>query len=525
MLAVFATTAPSACALDSEEDGGPRPEWAEVDRGVAAARKVATVDKPAGEVHDGAELLARAQDPASAGRTFLVLPGDYGNVDLRGVIQQSLVTFRAAPGARPVFHYTQMGNTQNVRLEGLRFVGSIDIQPGENGPIELVRNDVGGFTGVGVNVRERSTGILIAGNRFHDLRQTGGDFAAGYGVRISSPKVEISNVTVIANTFARLGNDAMEFGGVDGLRVERNLVTGVEIEPGSGAHSDPLFIWAGTRNAVVRGNRIVGNSQPVYVFPGTSNLLFENNLIARGDNWCMQAGGAEGSARVTNLVIRNNTFWDCDFGGLVVSAPSGGWALVNNVIQSLGVARPAGRIETQSFNVIGKGVREADDIAGRPRFVDRADGDYRLAPGSPGLDAATSKGAPVLDLLGVRRTDDPDARNIGVGGGRFFDVGAFERPEVPSLERLAVETTPAGPLLGFELSGRARVSFAVARRGRRVLGEFERRGARGANSVRVPASVEGQALRPGRYRVVARALDATGNPSRSRRATFRLARR
>lgn len=526
-LAVFATTAPSACALGAGEDSGPRPAWAEVDRGVAAGRKVATAaaSKPAGEVHNGAELLARAQDPASAGKTFLVRAGDYGAVDLRGVSQQSLVTFRAAPGERPVLHYTQMGDTQNVRLEGLRFVASIDIQPGLNGPIELVRNDIGGFTGVGINLRERSSRILIAGNRFHDLRQRGGDSVAGYGIRVSSPKVEITNVAVLGNTFKRLGNDAMEFGGVDGLRVERNVVTGVDIEPGSGAHSDPLFIWAGTRDVVVRSNRIFDNSQPVYVFPGTSNLLFENNLIARGDNWCMQAGGAEGGARVTNLVIRNNTFWDCAFGGLVFSAPSDGWVLVNNVIQTLGIARPAGRIETQGYNLIAKGARVGDDVAGRPRFVDRAGGDYRLAPGSRGLDAATSEGAPALDLLGVRRTDDAEARNIGVGAERFFDIGAFERPEVPRLGRMQVETAQGRTSLGFELSGRARMSFTVARKGRRPLGEFVRRGRRGLNRVRVPASVEGQALGPGRYSVVARALDSTGNPSRSRRADFRLARR
>ena len=525
-LTVIGVTAQSACAGlgGDDDDDGSRPGWAEVAQGVAAARESATkaARKPDGEVHNADEFLARARDPASAGKTFLVRAGDYGNVDLRNIRHAKLVTFRAAPGEQALFHYTPMGNTEGLRLEGLHFVGAIDIQPGVNARIELVGNEIGPFNGIGINIRERSSGILIAGNRFHDLREAGRE--VGYGVRASSPEVEISDLAILGNSFVRLGNDAMELGGVDGLRIERNLVTAVAIEPGSGAHSDPLFIWAGTRNAVVRSNRIVGNSQPVYVFAGTSNVLIENNLIARGDNWCMHVVGARDGERITNLVIRNNTFWDCAFGGLVFSAPSDGWVLVNNVLETLGASKPAGRIPTQAFNLIGKGEREARDLAGRPRFVDRAANDYRLGPGSRGLDAATSEGAPAIDLLGVRRHDDPDARNRGAGAPKFFDIGAFERPEVPELTRLSVKTDERGAALGFELSRRGRVAFLVARRGQPV-GEFVRRARGGDNSVRVPASIEGQELAPGRYRVVARALDATGNPSRSRRATFRLARR
>ena len=172
---------------------------------------------------------------------------------------------------------------------------TIDIQPGVNARIELVQNEIGPFKGIGINIRERSSEILIAGTASTTCAR-----AAGFRVRVraSSPEVEISDLAILGNSFQRLGNDAMELGGVDGLRVERNLVTGVHIEQGSSAHSDPLFIWAGTRNAVVRNNRIVGNEQPVYVFAGTANVLIENNLIARGDNWCMQAV-AHGTARAS----------------------------------------------------------------------------------------------------------------------------------------------------------------------------------------------------------------------------------
>src|SRR5262245_42460690 len=106
-----------------------------------------------GQVHNASELEARAHQSASGGRTYLVREGDYGSVDLHGVRHSRLVTFRAAPGERPQLGYTTMGDTSGVRLKGLRFTGGVDIQPGDNSRIQLVRNDIGGYAGVGVNLR------------------------------------------------------------------------------------------------------------------------------------------------------------------------------------------------------------------------------------------------------------------------------------------------------------------------------------------------------------------------------------
>jgi hypothetical protein len=470
----------------------------------------------AGEVASAQELISRARDPASDGKTFLVRGGDYGEVDLRGVRRRRLVTFKARPGERPVFGYTTMGNTQGVRLQGLRFVGGIDIQPGENARIQLVGNDIGGYTGVGINLRERSSDILVKGNHFHDLRQQGGDGTAGYGLRVSSPEVEISNLRVVGNRFERLGHDAMEFGGVDGLLVEGNEVSGVDIEPGSGAHADPLFIWAGSRRVTVRGNSFHDNSQPVYLRGGTEQVLFENNLVAGSDNWCMQVGGKglPGDG-IDGLVMRNNTAWDCDFGGILFSGPSPGWTFVNNVVQTLSAGPPTGRFDTQEFNLIG----------GRPRFVDPGAGDYRLAPGSPGIDAGTSVEAPARDRLGGRRSDDPSVRNRGAGPLDFYDVGAFERFVAPRLAGLRVPSGRGVPLIRYRLSVPARVRFTVAPVGGRRLGAFtDRSGRRGRNRVALPDALA-RRVGGGRYSLVARAVDAAGNRSKSVRAGFVVSRR
>jgi hypothetical protein len=380
-----------------------------------------------GEVSSAQELVDAARDPRSGGKTFLVRPGSYGRVDLNGVRHSRLVTFKSGPGGRPVLGYTTMGNTHGIRLQGLRFSESIDIQPGDNERIQLVRNDIGGFAGVGVNMRERSRRILIAGNRFHDLSWQAGDDFAGYGLRVSSPETEISQLVVRSNTFERLGNDAMEIGGVDGLLLEGNHVTGVEIQRGSGAHSDPLFVWDGTRHATIRRNRFVGNSQPVYLRGGTADVVFENNVVAGADNWCMQVGGKglPGDG-IDGLVMRNNTIWGCRMGGVLFSGASAGWTLVNNIIDQLSAGPPYSRFDNQGYNLIRRGRHTATDLRGRPRFVDSAHGDYRLARRSRGVDAGTSVGAPRRDILGHRRWDDPRVRNRGAGPRRFYDVGAFE---------------------------------------------------------------------------------------------------
>jgi Right handed beta helix region len=398
---------------------------AEVGEGVSSAAEA--IQSSAGEVRSVEELLDLARRPSSDGKTFLVRAGNYGELDLRGVRRRRLTTFTAFPGERPVFGLTSMGDTHNLRLEGFRFRGPIDIQPGINRRIELVGNDIGGYLGVGVNIRERSSDVRIQGNHFHDLTQSGGSYAAGYGVRTSSPTAEIFRLALVGNTFSRLGNDAMELGGVDGLLVERNEVSGVAIEPGSDAHADPLFLWAGSRRVVVRGNRFHDNSQPVYLRGGLERVRFENNLVARSENYCMQVGGTGPPADdIDGLIMRNNTVWDCGLGGILFSAASRNWTLENNIVESLHAGPPVSSFANHAFNLIGSGAGKRDQ-EGRPLFVDPENSDYRLEARSPGIDSATSEGAPRLDASGSPRRDDPHVPNRGRGPTSFYDIGAYER--------------------------------------------------------------------------------------------------
>jgi len=73
-----------------------------------------------------------------------------------------------------------------------------------------------------------------------------------------------------------------------------------------------------------------------------------------------------------------------------------------------------------------------ENIDGMPTFVDAANGNYRLAPGSLGIDAANyeaylAAGGGPEGLGGLARiADDPASPNTGMGIPNFLDMGAYE---------------------------------------------------------------------------------------------------
>lgn len=187
-------------------------------------------------------------------------------------------------------------------------------------------------------------------------------------------------------------------------------------------------------------------------------------------------------------------------------------------------------------------------------FVDAATGDYRLAPGSPLIDAGDPTTLAGLDFAGNPLIADGNGdgiarRDVGAYELAAASAGGAEPPTgepasdteapsiggfraTPSAFAVARSRTPVaartrrGTRLRYTLSEPARVRLVIRRAGRRGrrVGTLTRSGAKGANAIRFSGRVGRRILRAGRYRATIAATDAAGNRSSPRTIRLRVVR-
>jgi hypothetical protein len=87
-----------------------------------------------------------------------------------------------------------------------------------------------------------------------------------------------------------------------------------------------------------------------------------------------------------------------------------------------------------------------------PLFVDRANGNFELSPGSRAVDAGRGTHAPSTDLSGRPRYDDAGMPNLGIHFPAYVDMGAFERQDDTVAPDLAVDLVSA-PVPGAANTG------------------------------------------------------------------------
>ena len=224
----------------------------------------------------------------------------------------------------------------------------------------------------------------------------------------------------------------------------------------------------------------------------------------------------------------------------------------------------------------GPGESDHEGYLGEPTgFVDAPGGDYRLAAGSPLIDAglpAPPGGLGAFDRDGLARSVDgngdgaaapdigafeyqpagapgepggpggPGGGGSGGGGpgGPSAPAGDLTAPVLSSLKltrkrfrvgraataRVASARKPKrkrGTAFRFRLSEDAQVRIALSRRvhgKRRPAGSLRRAGHKGLNRIAFSGRVGKRALRPGRYRAAITATDAAGHRSKTRRVRF-----
>ncbi len=186
-----------------------------------------------------------------------------------------------------------------------------------------------------------------------------------------------------------------------------------------------------------RGNDAEGDTQfltGVVSFVNSSEVVVANNVFV--DNGCRVINV---SANSGDTLVVNNTLVGNAGGILLAEEPLAGTrSFRNNIIvgNAVGVDSYSQFSVPQLFEnnlVYGNTVDYRNtpvqtgvngNLAVPPMFQAQQNGNLRLAPGSPAIDAGEATGAPGIDFDGVVRPVDGDGD--GIAG---FDIGAFEADE------------------------------------------------------------------------------------------------
>jgi len=187
---------------------------------------------------------------------------------------------------------------------------------------------------------------------------------------------------------------------------------------------------------VFRNNR-AARAGGIEIF-GSSPVKVYNSLFVA--NQCTGAGGggaiyvSSSAAQIRNCTVIGNSATATASGGLLVS---GGSPTVTNCIFAANTGTAGITVGAQvsagvavTYTMMPFAYAGAGNINATPTFATCGVPPYRLAPGSPGIDAGNNAGLPagtLLDLGGSPRfVDVPSVANTGAGSAPIVDMGCFE---------------------------------------------------------------------------------------------------
>ena len=372
------------------------------------------------------------------------------------------VTIAVKPGT-----YDEVVNITKSGAAGSPFVFQA-LGPGVvvNGRISMSARQwitIDGFT---VNAMAGQTGIMVGSSpntvitRNTVLNATG---PSSYGIYVSYA----SNQYIAGNTVANCQSHGF---------VIRN-VTGSILQDNASHHNDHGFNFkvdgGPTSGNVIRRNRAWSNATTgFYYLTVQDNVSIQNLAWSNGDHGIQHinsrghrhigdvvwGNGSDGVSvkdnstgnSFVNCILENNAVSETAYEIEVDSSSTAGWVSDDNVIWNANamVIKFGGIVyhTAQTFSTAtGNDTRTRTQF---PRFVDPANGDFRLLPGSPAIDCANSSVAdwPAADFEGHARFDDPGTTNGGTGPVDHADRGAFEFAPNPSAD--AAELHPSGVELG-----------------------------------------------------------------------------
>jgi parallel beta-helix repeat protein len=382
----------------------------------------------------GSSLIPKnANAPVKAGDTLMLRSGLHGDIFLQNYNNPAPIFVMAEPGHTPILKTLKLQASSKWHFEGLEIssepygtyiAGSLVFIETHNwqGPSSHIEIRDCSVYSAAVPWADSSSWITKASNGIY-LREA--DSVRIINNRVSNVDMGIlcwgDYCEVIGNEVANFSGDGMRILGSYGLYEGNTIKNCYDVDDN---HDDGIQSY--TTNGlvvdynIVRGNTIinyedpnqplVGPLQGIGCFDGFyNNWIVENNLIVVNHWHGITFLGAN------NCLIRNNTVLD-PTPNITPGAswiriddhkngqPSTGCVVKNNVANQFVVDGALSNNQVLS-----------NYAAYQANFLDYANTDFHLLPGSVLIDAAETSSAPSVDLDGTIRPQGPDA-----------DIGCYE---------------------------------------------------------------------------------------------------
>jgi|GEM_PF-1122251 len=287
--------------------------------------------------------------------------------------------------------------------------------------------------------------ITVRNNFIHDNLHPDGGYGGVYLSHCADSRVENnvirenmkhSGITVVSsqrvmvsgNTCHRAGGTTLKFYTCTDLQVIRNTVT-----EGKGTHANGMTFYLSCSNVLADGNRVV-DSNICLTYQESNNLTFINNIFDGADHTSFVVASWSGNTGTVNLINNTIVGSTSDYSLYISAEDPASYRIKNNVIDGGG-----GPNSDHTHNIYTARAWNQQPFASgefletdlNAIFVDPANRDYRLKPGSPAIDSGTDTRAYMPVNLFPGYDFQRDIIQTTRPQGTSWDIGAYEFSDSP----------------------------------------------------------------------------------------------
>jgi Right handed beta helix region len=303
-------------------------------------------------LHATPGTLERVFAKARGGDTILLASGRYGT--FRGGMKRGMVTLAAEPGAEATIA-AAFSPARNITLDGLR-ITALEIGGSRSEHITVRNSRFDGAQAI-IRTADLSHADILLERNTHAGYDKCDEGCYEGRVQLVGHSGRPSGVTIRDSVFGPGGNsDGIQNGGY-GVQILRNRFVGIHQTDGAdGVHADAIQLY-GSKETVIRGNRMTDVATGIMAPDGTDHELVEENFIeTNGYPFAITIGADDGSVIRRNRLPGGACEYELSCGTLRISpgkdgGPGAGTVVEHNLLGALAV-EPGAALAVEAGNVI-----------------------------------------------------------------------------------------------------------------------------------------------------------------------------